>query len=213
MNIKSLYKVKKNDLNKCAQIIATSFKDDPLMLYFLNNEEYNTQKITYFYNVMVSSAFEFGHIYATSKKLEGIIIWFPENASGISISNYIKHGGLSLSFNVRFGIQKSLFTYNNFSNCLHKKYAENPHWYLFTLAVQKKHQKKGFSSKLLTPFLKEFDEKGIFCYLETHKKINTDIYKHFDFKLLDISNIPKTNLEHFSMLRSPHSHLQTIKTD
>ena len=30
---------------------------------------------------------------------------------------------------------------------------------------------------------------------------NVKLYEHFDFGLLEISNIPKTNIKHYSMIR------------
>jgi hypothetical protein len=53
----------------------------------------------------------------------------------------------------------------------------------------------------MNPMLKIVDEQQVPCYLETQNKKNIPIFQHFGFKVINKSNIPKTNIGHWSMLR------------
>lgn len=38
-------------------------------------------------------------------------------------------------------------------------------------------------------------------YLETNKEMNVDIYKHFGFEVALQGNVPKSDVEHYAMLK------------
>jgi hypothetical protein len=51
--------------------------------------------------------------------------------------------------------------------------------------------------------LKDTDEEGLPCYLETEGENNVSMYKHFGFKVVDEFIVPNTNVELTAMLREP----------
>jgi len=198
-----LYRVQKSDIDKCAYILAEAFEGDPLMAHFLGSSTYNSRKIMSMYKVTLMSILNLGYIYATSKELEGISVWLPENEIKVPTIHFIKNGGLGLVRKIRPGVLKVLLEYENYSVKLHNKHIKEPHWYFLALAVQKKHQGKGYSSKLVKPFFSAFDKYGLSCYLETHTKDNLVIHGHFKFELVETGKVPKTNINHYAMLRKP----------
>jgi hypothetical protein len=66
------------------------------MLHILASETYNQRKMTAFYRVTLKSAFDIGHIYATSENLEGIVMWLPENVTEVPTSAFVKNGAIRL---------------------------------------------------------------------------------------------------------------------
>lgn len=205
MEIKGLYKLKKSDIDRAAEVLGDSFEDDPLMLHILASETYNRRKMTDFYRVTLKSAFEIGHIYATSENLEGIVIWLPENITEVPTSAFVKNEAISLLWKIRLGVLKTLTDYENYAGEVHNRQIAKPHWYLFVIGIHSEHQKKGYASKLLKPFFDYFDKEGISCYLETHRESNTQIYQKFNFDLAEVGQVPKTNIKHFAMIRKPQS--------
>jgi ribosomal protein S18 acetylase RimI-like enzyme len=83
--------------------------------------------------------------------------------------------------------------------------------YLIIIGVDPKFQGQGFGSKLLKFGLKKLDETNTPCYLETFKKSNVLIYKHFGFDLLDEAPLPNTDLTLYSMLRLPSTIATTFQ--
>lgn len=61
----------------------------------------------------------------------------------------------------------------------------------------------GLGSSLIKPVLNVLDSQNIPLYLETHKVVNTEIYKHLGFNMVDVSVIPGTNISQYAMLREP----------
>lgn len=51
--------------------------------------------------------------------------------------------------------------------------------------------------------LEWFDKEKIACFLETQSQKNVEIYKRYDFKVVEKGIIPKANLEHWAMVRLP----------
>jgi len=49
--------------------------------------------------------------------------------------------------------------YGDYSKEIHHKYANRAHWYLLSIAVDKKEQGKGHAHKLLKPVLDYLDKK------------------------------------------------------
>ena len=84
---------------------------------------------------------------------------------------------------------------------LKKKYTNHECWYLYNVTIKPKCQGKGLCSEILNPMFEYLDENNQDCYLETHTEENVELYKHYNFELLEVSNIPKTNVKHYSMIR------------
>jgi ribosomal protein S18 acetylase RimI-like enzyme len=106
---------------------------------------------------------------------------------------------------MRLGALKTLVDYENYAGEVHNRQIDKPHWYLFVIGIHSEHQKKGYASKLLKPFLSYFDEEGISCYLETHRESNTEIYRNYNFDLVEVGQVPKTSVKHYAMLRKLQS--------
>lgn len=54
-------------------------------------------------------------------------------------------------------------------------------------------------------FLQDMDERQTACHLETHKLVNTEIYKHFGFTIVNIDTVPDGTDKQYAMLRHPAS--------
>ncbi len=206
MKIGSLYKVQEKDLSRCASIFAEAFDEDPLMYYFLKSENYQVEQIENIYKTTLKSAIELGHVYAISEELEGVSVWFPESNLKVPVFTFIKNGGLSLIWKNRPGILHTLLNYENYAVHLKKKHLDRPHWYLFAIAIQKKHQKKGYSKSLIEPFIDYTDVNEFPCYLETHNTSNIAYYKRFGFELVETGKLPGSNIKHHAMVRKPVHH-------
>jgi len=55
----------------------------------------------------------------------------------------------------------------------------------------------------MRPMLDLCDQENMVCYLETNKESDVSLYKHFDFELAEQTQIPKSDVIHYAMTRSP----------
>ena len=86
---------------------------------------------------------------------------------------------------------------------LKKKYTDHVDWYLYNLSIKKDAQGKGIASKLMKPMLEFCDQEAMQCYLETNKESNVSLYEHYGFELKETALVPKSNVNHYSMVRKP----------
>lgn len=199
----NLYKIKRSDLKKAEIMMTEAFSKDPYLYYLLDSDEYDKNKAKYLHNFVLKYGLKYGKVFATSKNIEGIIIWLPPDETDMTTFKSIKSGVISLKKKVHNRILKILDNYGKYSSALHKKYAPCPHWYLLSIAVDKAYQGKHLASKLLRPFLQIFDKDNYPCYLETHNANNLSIYKHYGFNIVEIGKLPGTDKSHWCMLRMP----------
>ena len=89
------------------------------------------------------------------------------------------------------------------SSKLHQKDANFPHRYLLFIGVDPEHQVKGYAGALLKPMLNRFEEEKLAVYLETQNADNVTFYEHFNFKVIEKTNISGTEFTHYAMSKSP----------
>lgn len=94
-----------------------------------------------------------------------------------------------------------MLSYETYAMKLKRKYNGNEDWYIYNLTVLHHEQGKGIASKLLKPMLEYCDRIKTPVYLETNKEMNVDIYKHFGFEVALQGNVPKSDVEHYAMLK------------
>ena len=190
------------DIKKAANVLTESFFDYPTYSFSLPNPEKRKKKLQVLFEILVKYSIKYSEIYATSKNLEGIMLCMPPN-NNISNWKMIKCGALRIPFRlgIRFITQQDII--DKIQDKLREKHANFPHTYLWAIGVVPDSQKKGFGTKLIRALLDDLKEKNEPCYLETGKKINVEIYRHFGFELVEDYHIDEINIDIFSMIWKP----------
>ena len=73
-----------------------------------------------------------------------------------------------------------------------------------TIVIDKQFRGRGIFRKLISPLLKECDEKKLPILLETHNKENLDIYKHFGFQIVKEFEDEKLDFRQYCMICQPN---------
>jgi GNAT superfamily N-acetyltransferase len=73
---------------------------------------------------------------------------------------------------------------------MHKHHPEEPHFFVWMLAVSPKHQRTGVGRALLQTALARAEQLGTFTYLETAKPENLPYYASFGFRELGETALP-----------------------
>ncbi|MBD3341708.1 MAG: GNAT family N-acetyltransferase [Candidatus Lokiarchaeota archaeon] len=92
---------------------------------------------------------------------------------------------------------------DSFLSELQKKHMQEKHWHIGPLAVEPKSQRKGLGKALLNSFLKDPRFNKSPFYGQTFKEEISLFLRKLDFKLLEKTKLPNTNLTIWSMVLEP----------
>jgi ribosomal protein S18 acetylase RimI-like enzyme len=185
-------------IEKYYTLLANAFVNDPMSQYIFGDEKKRFEIVKKVFTFMFDLGTNYGEL-ITSGNDEGLIVYTSNYLLLNSLVNQIKKGGLKLPFSI--GIRKfiSILKYNNYSNLLHTKYSRKNDIYLYIIAVDPIHQRKGIGSKLLLD-LQSILKKGQRIYLETSNPINIPFYEKHDFRKQEDFNLPDSNVYIWPMI-------------
>lgn len=206
-HIKGLNSFEKNDWSKAIACLTNAFSEDQCLEYLLGSEINNPEKARFMHEYTLKYGSLFGHVFTTSKNIEGVSIWLPPKSSNVSSFmnawRFIRSGGLKLDKIINHGTIALIKKYGDYSSELHHRNVKVPHWYLMSIGVANEFQGQGFSKELIMPMIEYFDKNAQTCYLETHNPKNVTFYEKFGFKIMEIGILPDSNTTHWAMLREP----------
>lgn len=193
-----------NEIPNAKTVIAKAFLKDNLFEYFFPEKSSRNKHIELYFEYMLQYCFNFGHIYTINPDNIGISLWLP---SKTVLENDPKKKEISgwdrLEEEFFEESIKKINEYNEYIDKLHKLSISSEHCYLDLIAVNPFFQGKGFATILLNQILYKLDQLKISCYLVTQNQKNVSIYEHFKFKVISCSNIPRTAIPHWEMIRIP----------
>lgn len=170
-------------IGDAAYVLASAFKSDPILTYFLNGSLRRHIAYPAFFRAILFETWEGGHIYGATDgpDLVGVAIWAaPGNADPshpFRRRAAWNHALVRLCFPGR-----SLGIYRGFhaTQSLHPK---APHWYLCFVGVDPARQGTGVGRQLLAPVLAIADREHTLCYLETPFPATHEFYLRLGFAL------------------------------
>jgi len=146
----------------------------------------------------------YNHIYTTTGNIKGVAAWIPPGKSNLNILRFGTQP-LTLPFQIGWrGVWRILSVIIEFEK-YHKRDMPQPHWYLSILGVAPATQGQGIGSLLLAPILQLADQQSLPCYLETSTEKAVRFYQKNGFEVLRTIELPKQNLQLWTMKREPLS--------
>lgn len=205
MSIK-LLKLDRRYVNDVGDLLADSFIDNPLMLYFFPDESIRKKILPKMYRSVADITMTMGTVYATSKNLEGVI-GVVDNRKRVFSLNMLRAIVKSLFINlpalkyislidiIKKSKNISMNNYpNNIDTCL----------YIEMVAVDKRYRGQKYMSKLIRSVLHEAKNNNLHCILQTETEENVMRYEHLGFKLYNkIESVPE-ELYHYVLIYSPY---------
>lgn len=167
--------------SRLADILADGFADDPVM-----NWSFGSPKSQY--RVFATLARHLylpkgaGEILQVKAKDAAACLWLDSGASkklGLwptlhIAASVLRHGGPS-----------AVFRTLQLDAKLDAKHPDQPHVYLFAVAVRPGFQGKGLGKKILSPMLAHCDKHGFDAYLENSKAQNLPFYRGLGFEVVE----------------------------
>jgi ribosomal protein S18 acetylase RimI-like enzyme len=190
-----------SDVEQAAQVISQAFADDPLCSFMLPRRKTRVKTLYKFFKPYGEVFVKNNLGYGVGDPLQGVAYWiFPHQESlSISFKSIGKFIPLLLTFYpIGYVRAKAVLRQIDF---LHKKYAAEPHFYLDNLGVLPSARGRGWSSKLIRPFLEMADAQKVIAYTDTVTRSNVALYEHFGFQCVEESTVAGTGLTVFALRR------------
>ncbi len=195
----TLYFVQKTDLKKCARLMASAFSLDPSIRHLLGGTTQGQNDWRYFHTVL-KSVFGKSIMLSNDSELNELLVLFPPKLKAVPTIPFFINGGAKLSALFEKGLLLRSVRYE--ANCkrMKEQIVSKEMWYCMCFVVSPELQGQGRGSRLIKSALAVLDEHNISLYLETHKAVNVEIYKHLGFEVEAITTIPKTEIVQYGML-------------
>ena len=162
-DLDNFFKLTSDYIKEACKVAGDAFQDDPVTIFSFPDEKERREKLQYSFKMIYQYGVRNGVTYATSKDLEGIIIWLPPNKIYPSTWTMMRHGGFYAMRKVglKFKAMKRSITVFNYEEAKHKELVPYDHWYLQNIAVKPEEQRKGYGGLLVGAMLKKIDSEGV----------------------------------------------------
>lgn len=202
-NSSNLIRLTQVEIKQAAKMLAEVFYNEPVYVYFIPDADERKNKLHHHFALRLKHCISCGEAYATSPEMEGIAMWFPPEYSKLTLPKILLWGALSVlpalfSGSGREAISRQM-SVNNYLNSLHAQITSSNYWFLSSIGVNPRFQKRGYASALLKPMLSRFENENSFCFLDTQKEENIPLYEHFGFKIVKESIIAGTTIRTWVM--------------
>lgn len=190
-----------SDVESAAQIISRAFINDPLISFMLPIKRTRIKTLTKFFRAYGEINIKNNRGYGYGEPLQGIAFWKFPNQDNMSIS--VKSLALFLPllltfYPIGYFRAKAIFQQIDY---LHKKYADEPHYYLDNIGIIPDSQGKGIASKLIHPILAMADTQKVLTYTDTVTHSNVALYEHFGFQCVEHKPIANTGITVWALRR------------
>lgn len=197
--------LKHADIERAAEVISQAFVDDPLCTFMLPIKRKRVITLRKFFRAYGAVNIQNQRGYGIGVPLKGVAYWMEPTKPDISMT--IKSLGtffplLFTMYPIGYLRAKAILKQ---IDLLHQKYAPEPHYYLDNIGVLPAEQAKGYSSRLVRPFLAKADAEKMITYTDTVTRTNVSLYEHFGFQCMEECPIEGTGITVWSLLRPVQS--------
>lgn len=202
-----LHYVKNEDIETIGKLVAEGFADDPKNEYQLRNIQRKEFVLKTQAENQLREFMEKGDVYALDNN-KGLVIGYDSRK--LDFNDFIKI--LTVCSNELKEIMTEHEMQTIISNSRILGAVDNPFWfhgmfseyyYLVVIVIDKQIRGSGAFRELISPVLRESDMEKIPIIIETHKKSNVDIYKHFGFEVIKEFSDEKVEFRQYCMIRQP----------
>src|SRR5215471_15275531 len=162
------------------EALAAAFVDDPLCVYTQPDIDARLSQFSWFFARLVRHGVKHGAAYCHSShgRPDGVAVWQPPQAEDPPLD--------LVELEQQFGWEayQRFSAYRHFERVRSQCMVGRPHWYLSVLGVRPDSQGQGIGASLLAPGLRNADQAGLPCFLETFVADNLVFYEHRGFDVL-----------------------------
>ena len=189
------------DVDPAADVMAQAYVDDPLCSLILPIRRTRTKTLYKLFRVLGALSVREERVYGIGDPLEAVAYWRAPGQPGLSVSVRSIGIFIPLIFTLYpIGLMRAR-AINDQIDKMHKKYVQEPHFYLDNIGVLPSSQGRGLSSKLIRPTLEQADSKGVVVYTDTVTQGNVALYERFGFECVDEASVSGTGITIWALRR------------
>jgi ribosomal protein S18 acetylase RimI-like enzyme len=175
--------IQAEQLERAAQVLTRAFRENPYVCWILPNESSRERQLRAFFRVALRYGMRHAEV-STTEQTDAAALWLPPGDTNMTPMRLLRVGFGRIPF--VFGARSFLRIMRATSaiDRLHHRDAPEPHWYLYTVAVDPPRQGQGIGSAMMAPYLAKADEARVPCYLETALEKNVAFFRRHRFEVV-----------------------------
>jgi GNAT superfamily N-acetyltransferase len=173
-----------DDVSALAEMTARAFYDDPLVSWFLPDDDDRLHRATKWFAATFKGALKHHEVHTTSQ-LVGAAVWAAPGEWNVPLRKALP----VLPATIRW-LGSGFSRFVKATNALAASHPSEPHWYLEGLGTDPPWQRQGVGTALITPILERCDREGLPSYLETQKEANVAYYRRHRFDVVKEIDLP-----------------------
>ena len=184
MKINQLYRLSPADINKGAEVLKDAFMNYPAFKNLFPEEQKRELKLKYLMTFFIKCGLLKGEVYAPSKDIEGIAIWYNSRQLNLSFRDYLGGGLLNLLFGLKLASFIKLIKLGNAKKSNRNRLMNSEYYFLDVIGINPAFARIGLGKLLIEAKMEQIKEQNMCCFLETGKTENIEYYKRYGFYLL-----------------------------
>jgi ribosomal protein S18 acetylase RimI-like enzyme len=195
--ISDLYKLKKKDIKKAADVLVSAYTEDPMLKIILKEEDKRRVQ----FEVMLRFCVKYGNVFSPSDNLEGVMAIAPHDKD-MTVWRTFRSGGFFIGMKIASIAKMMKESTKLIEEAKKNLNLGHPYIYLFIIGVPQELQGKSFGGKLLRAIVEKAEIERTPMYLETQNEKNVSLYEKYEFHVVDKVNLPDpVNLPMWLMIR------------
>ncbi len=200
--MKAVRKIREDELDKAAKVLARAFYRDPLQNYTFPDDADRAAHSPKHFAAALRYGYKFGEVY-TIEGVPGASIWLKPGETEITPERANEAGFMDLPAQIGEDAFNRFFMAISFAEEIHKKDVPEAHWYTMVLGVEPELHGNGYGPALMQPIFERSAIDGTPIYLETAQPKNVLFYEKLGFKVLRDVIEPSSGVRLWSFRRDP----------
>lgn len=201
-------KLEPHQLKKASQVLAAAFFDYPMFTFYFPDPQRRSRYLPWYLRNVLNCALHYGEVFATPE-ISGVIFTLPPGHTKLSLQEFAQNGFLLTPLLMGLRNYRRSMVCEDFVGSTHEALMKDqPHYYLWGLAVDPNQKAKGIGRTLMQPILAKADAQKMPLYLETHDEKNVGYYQKYNFELAMATQIPQYHLPLWCMVRQPNKSIE-----
>ncbi len=187
--------IQSKEINAVKDFMVDSFLDTEIFSYIVSDEDKRKSFLDSLMKSTLKDGIRNGKVYI-SDDAKAVAIW-KKSSKEEDFYSLIDNALLNLYLTKQ---EKARFLeYADYKINTLKSVTPNDYWVLSLICVDKKYQQKGYGTSLLKYGANITKKTRKPCFLETHSKVGTSLYKKIGYEIVSETTIPNTIMTNYVM--------------
>lgn len=199
MDSSAVRTLRRDEVQPASDVLARALHEDP---FFRAIEPEATKRRAVLHRQMAGAirySLRNGLVEVTPN-LSGVAVWLPPGQTRVTLRTMLAAGPVTVweMMSLSPAAMRRAMPFRKPMEDLHHRSASGPHWYLWILGIDPRHQRQGLGTTLMQHRLSEIGRQPV--YLETARRTNITYYERFGFEAAGIAKIPEMGVTFWGML-------------